>query len=227
MLSFEANTFDGGHSCTLDLCSLFSIWSHTLLPVRDTHNRWTFLWRWRLNFPFVSLSNSTIEITVENTQNNRSQQTGRVWECVWFSLVVSVWRRFSAVDLPRSGLCPIFYTNKLSDSVPRWCTAQNSCTCALAARWKALPALLLPGVVWWKTKANPNRKPPFDSGVSGCWDHQRGKVLLALSSDHISADLSPSVRFSTLTGFSATLIIHICISARCSAESPVRQVTHI
>lgn len=65
MLSFEANTFDGGHSCMLDLPSLFIIWSHALLvklPVRDTHNRWTFLQPCRLNFPFVTLPNSTIKI---------------------------------------------------------------------------------------------------------------------------------------------------------------------
>lgn len=45
MLSFEANTFDGGHSCMLDLCSLSIICSHALLrnnhvklPVIDTQS---------------------------------------------------------------------------------------------------------------------------------------------------------------------------------------------
>lgn len=46
MLSFEANTFDGGHSCFFDLHSLFIIWpraflqtNHIELFVRDTHSR--------------------------------------------------------------------------------------------------------------------------------------------------------------------------------------------
>lgn len=106
MLSFEANTFDGGHSWIFDLHSVFIIWSHALLRnnrarlfIRDTHNRSTFLQRCRLNLPFVTLFHRTTKITLENT------------ESLWFTVVLLVQRCFSAVSPPWSGPCQILYTN--------------------------------------------------------------------------------------------------------------------
>lgn len=106
MLSFEANTFDGGYSCFFDLHSLFIIWSlallrnnHTRLFIRDTHNLWTFLHWCRLNVPFLTRFHRTIKITLENT------------ESLWFTVVLFAQRCFSAVSPPWSGPCQIFYTN--------------------------------------------------------------------------------------------------------------------
>lgn len=188
----------------------------------DAHNRWTFLRRCeRLNFPFVTLSNSTIKITVEkHTKKCQIPADGpMVWECIWCSVVVFVLglRFCSGPALFRS----------LSDLLHEQAVRQR----ATLMQSTKLVHLCSCGEM---ENTPSGRLKPIQTEIHSLWLWSRwmlrppeGKSALSfVIRPHERAGLSSSVCFSRPDRLFSD-IYYSRLHQSDFAESPVCQVTHI